>query len=237
MTCGTGTLRPLALPFRVNRCIVIARGRGHIDCVNLAGNSNRSRHAAFSLLELFIVMVLLIVMYTLYFGGGSRSYQKRQMAACEKNLESVFVALKTWSVDNDGKFPILVNAQTSEPVLSQLVPRSTTRTEFFICPGSSDKALPDARPFADRTISYAYYMGHTTADGADQPLVSDRQVNTNSKVTGEPVFSADGKKPGNNHNKYGGNVMFCDGSVRSTPARAAFDLTNAPNVVLLNPNP
>jgi prepilin-type processing-associated H-X9-DG protein len=205
--------------------------------MNLAGFPTRSRHDGFSLLELLIVAALLIIMYTLYFGGGSRSYQTRQIAACDKNLGDIFVALKTYSVDNDGRFPVLVNAQTSEPVLSQLVPRSTTRTEFFICPGSSDKPLPDAQPFATRTISYAYYMGHTAADGADQPLVSDRQVNTNSKVAGELAFSPDGKKPGNNHNKFGGNVMFCDGSVRSTPARAAFDLTNAPNVVLLNPNP
>jgi prepilin-type processing-associated H-X9-DG protein len=217
--------------------------------VNLAGSSNRScratsslarvgpSHAGFSLLELLIVAALLIVMYTLYFGGGSRSFQTRQIAACEKNLEDMFVALKTYSTDNDGKFPFLANAQTSEPVLSQLIPRSTTRTEFFICPGSNDKALPDAQPFAGRTISYAYYLGHTAADGADQPLVSDRQVSTNSKSAGQLVFSPDGKKPGNNHNKYGGNVMFCDGSVRSIPARAAFDLTNAPGVVLLNPNP
>ncbi|HXC97699.1 MAG TPA: type II secretion system protein [Verrucomicrobiae bacterium] len=221
--------------------------------MNLAGNSARSRRAApwpgrpsaraisstaaFSLLELLIVAALVIIMFTLYWGGGNRGYQTRQIAACEKNLEYVFVALKTYSVDNDGKFPFLAAAQTSEPVLSQLVPRSTTRTEFFICPGSHDKDLPPSQPFANRTISYAYYMGRTPAEGADQPLISDRQVDTNSKLSGQLIFSLDGKKPGNNHNKFGGNVMFCDGSVRSTPAHAAFDLTNAPNVVLLNPNP
>jgi prepilin-type processing-associated H-X9-DG protein len=212
--------------------------------VKLSSSPNRSRCAAaprraraFSLLELLIVAALIIIMFTLYWGGGNRSYQTRQIANCEKNLEYIFVALKTYSVDNDGKFPFLANAQTSEPVLSQLVPRSTTRTEFFICPGGTDKALPDGKPFANRTISYAYYMGHNAAEGADQPLVSDRQVDTGSKLTGQIVFSPDGKKPGNNHNKYGGNVMFCDGSVRPTPAQAAFDLTNATNVVLLNPSP
>ncbi len=221
--------------------------------MNLTGNSARSRrairrpgpdvapvvspNAAFSLLELLIVAALIIIMFTLYWGGGSRSYQTRRIANCEKNLEYMFVALKTYSVDNDGKFPFLAGAQTSEPVLSQLVPRSTTRTEFFICPGSHDKDLPPSQPFANRTISYAYYMGHTPAEGADQPLASDRQVDTNSKLSGQLLFSLDGKKPGNNHNKFGGNIMFCDGSVLSTPARAAFDLTNAPNVVLLNPNP
>ena len=202
---------------------------------HLAGG-NRA-HRGFSLLELLIVMVLIIVMFTLYFGGGSRSFQSRQIANCAKNLDTMFVALKTYSVDNDGKFPVLAGASHSEPVLSLLVPRSTTGTACFICPGSKDKALPDAKPFAERKISYAYYMGFTSAEGADRALVSDRQVNTNAKTAGQLLFSIDGKGPGNNHDKFGGNVMFCDGSVRSSPAIAAFDLTNAPNVTLLNPAP
>ena len=191
----------------------------------------------FSLLELLIVMVLIIVMFTLYFGGGSRGFQSRQIAACSKNLDTMFLALRTYASDNNGQFPALAGAQTSEPVLSLLIPRSTTGTACFTCPGCKDKPLPEAQPFASRKISYACYTGWTTAAGADKPLVSDRQVNTSAKTAGQPLFSANGKAPGSNHNKYGGNVMFCDGSVRSSPALAAFDLTNAPNGVLLNPNP
>ena len=213
----------------------------------LAGRFTRSRQTGhcgvpgacggFSLLELLIVMFIIFVLYTLYLGGGSRTYQKKQIAACEKNLETIYVALQTWANDNSNNFPTLANAQTSEPPLSQLIPRYTTGTEFFTCPGSKDSKLPDAQPFANRKISYAYYMGRTAKDGADQPLLSDRQVDTNSKTAGQPFFSADGKKPGNNHNKYGGNVMFCDGNVQSSPAAAAFNLTNAPGIVLLNPRP
>jgi prepilin-type processing-associated H-X9-DG protein len=152
-------------------------------------------------------------------------------------METIHVALQTWANDNGNSFPTLANSQTSEPPLSQLIPRYTTGTEFFTCPGSKDGKLPDARPFANRKISYAYYMGHSSKDGADQPLLSDRQVNTNSKTAGQALFSATGKKPGNNHNKYGGNVMFCDGNTQSSPPAAAFNLTNAPGIILLNPRP
>lgn len=190
-----------------------------------------------SLLELLIVVALILVLFTLYFGGGTRGYQLKQIQNCEKNLENVYVALKIYSTDNNDRFPVLSTAKTSEGPLSQLVPRCTTGTEFFICPGSKDGKLPDAQPFANRTISYAYYMGHTIKDGAEQPLMSDRQVNSFPKLPGEPLFSQDGKKPGANHKKYGGNVLFCDGNIQSSTAASAFTLTNAPNTVLLNPKP
>jgi prepilin-type N-terminal cleavage/methylation domain-containing protein/prepilin-type processing-associated H-X9-DG protein len=191
----------------------------------------------FSLMELLIVMAIIVVLYTLYLSGGSRTYQNKQIKNCEKNLETIYIALQTWANDYSNALPTLVGAQTSEQPLSLLIPRYTTGTEFFTCPGSKDSQLPDAQPFANRKISYAYYMGRTTKDGADQPLLSDRQVDTNSKTAGQPLFSTDGKKPGNNHNKYGGNVMFCDGNVQSSPAAAAFNLTNAPGILLLNPRP
>jgi prepilin-type N-terminal cleavage/methylation domain-containing protein/prepilin-type processing-associated H-X9-DG protein len=198
----------------------------------------RSRpHRGFSLLELLIVMSIIVVLFTLYFGGGSRTFQTKQIANCQKNLQNIYIALKTYSMDNSDRFPALTGPQTSEPVLSQLVPRYTTGTEFFTCPGSKDSKLPDAQPFETRKISYAYYMGHTVQEGADQPLLSDRQINTNPKSPGQLLFSPDGKKPGNNHNRYGGNVMFCDGNSQSSPARSTFNLTNAPGVVLLNPRP
>jgi prepilin-type N-terminal cleavage/methylation domain-containing protein/prepilin-type processing-associated H-X9-DG protein len=189
----------------------------------------------FSLLELLIVVAIIFVLFTLYFSGGSKTYQLKQISKCELNLQNVYVGLKAYSLDNRDQFPILSTAKTSEGPLSQLVPRATTGTEYFTCPGSKDSPLPEAKPFADRKISYAYYMGHGVNDGAEQPLMSDRQVNANPKLAGAQLFSPDGKQPGNNHNKYGGNVMFCDGNVQSSPAKSAFNLTNAPNIVLLNP--
>lgn len=195
------------------------------------------RAAAFSLIELLIVMALIIVLFTLYFSSSSKSWQIKQIAACAKNLDNIYVALRTWASDNNDHFPVLTNAATSEPVLSQLIPRYTTDTEYFICPGTKEDRLPDAEPFAKRRISYAYYMGHSSMDGATQPLLSDGQVNTDPKFQGQQIFSTDGKKPGANHNKFGGNVMFCDGTTQSTGSRAAFNLTNGPGVVLLNPKP
>jgi len=200
-------------------------------------HASRSRVAGFSFIELLVVMALILIMYVMLYSPSARSHQMKMKAVCARNLRNVYTALQTYDRDQSGVLPAVTNAVTSEAPLSLLIPRYTTGTEFFICPGSGDKALPDATPFADRRISYAYYMGRKLSEGAGQPLMSDRQVNTEPKSAGDVVFSPDGKKPGNNHHKYGGNFLFCDGSIQASPARAAFKLLFPTNVTLLNPKP
>jgi len=193
--------------------------------------------AGFSILELFLVMAIIFIVFTLFISAGSKSGQEKRLAACQGNLQGIYAAMRTFAVDNNGGLPAIPGARTSEAPLSRLVPKYTTGTEFFICPGGQDKPLPDAQPFADKKISYAYYMSRTLADGSGAPLVSDAQVDTAAKTPGQTVFSTDGKRPGNNHNKFGGNVLFCDGNVQYTSSRLAFPLPLATNVVLLNPKP
>jgi prepilin-type processing-associated H-X9-DG protein len=79
-------------------------------------------------------------------------------------------------------------------------------------------------------------MGQHPGD-AQQPLMSDRQINTLPKQSGDFAFSVTGKPPGNNHHKYGGNFLFCDGHVELTPPQIPFSLVVTQGVVLLNPKP
>ena len=196
-----------------------------------------SGKSAFSLIELLCTVAIILIVYSLYFTSGSRHYQARQKALCQQNLEHIYVALKMFSSDNNAAFPVVTNAARSEAPLSLLVPRYTSVTEIFICPGSKDKKLPEAKPFAQRKISYAYCMGRTINDGGDQLLMSDALANTPPKETGHKIFSANGKKPGNNHHRFGGNLMFCDGQIQSSPAEASAPLVIPPGVTLLNPKP
>lgn len=192
--------------------------------------------AAFTLIELLIVVALMAVLYVMCFSFGSEVHQKTQKERCADNLQKTFLAMQIY--DNDfGKFPLNTNAQTSEEALNALVPRYSSDTSIFICPGGRDPAIPQGAPLDNYKISYAYYMGRDTNSAAGDFLMSDRQINTSSKNTGDQAFSLNGKPPGNNHHKYGGNVLFCDGSVQATDPKLTFSLAFSNGIVLLNPKP
>ena len=137
--------------------------------------------------------------------------------------------------NDNGAYPFLQGATAPGAPLSLLVPKSTTVTEIFICPGSRDKPLPEGERFADRRISYAYYMGWTTNEDPEEILISDWQIDNAPKKQGQPVFSLDGKKPGNNHYADGGNLLSLGGEVSGSGAKASRDLVFPATVTLLNP--
>ena len=192
------------------------------------------QHIAFSLIELLVVVALILVLTTLYWGSGSGNRQKTLQASCQNNLQKIHIAMEIFANDHAGKFPEAPGARTAEEPLDALVPRYTSDTAVFICPASKDTPLPSGESFRQRKISYAYYMGRRLTD-TQEPLLSDRQVDTLSKAAGQQVFSSTGKPPGNNHDKSGGNFLFCDGHVQQTPPNAAFSLMLTQGVVLLNP--
>jgi prepilin-type N-terminal cleavage/methylation domain-containing protein/prepilin-type processing-associated H-X9-DG protein len=192
------------------------------------------RSAGFSLIELLICVVIILILTTLYFSPNNSNRQQVLKQACQKNLEKIYVSMEIYANEHGGKFPETAGARTAEEALDVLVPKYTSDTSPFICPGSSDGSLPAGESFKSRKISYAYYMGRTSTN-SQQVLMSDRQVDTLAKSAGQPVFSTTGKPPGRNHRKFGGNFLFCDGHTEMAPALAPFPLALTNGEVLLNP--
>lgn len=200
----------------------------------------RQPATGFSLIELLIVVAILAVLSALFYGSltGKRARSQRQL--CGDNLQKIYLALQIYANDDGGKLPEIPAAQTSETPLNLLVPKYTADTSIFICPAGRDSQIPAGEPLTQNKISYAYYMGFHLAvneNAAPFVLLSDRQINTDPKRAGDLVFSPDGKSPGNNHGKSGGNFLFSDGSVQSSGPRLTFSLAEPTNVVLLNPKP
>src|SRR5215211_5163199 len=76
----------------------------------------------FSLVEMLITIALIIIMFVMLYGKGSRRFQHEQKQACQENLQNIYVALQLYANDTDGVFPIRTEAKTSEQALSLLLP-------------------------------------------------------------------------------------------------------------------
>jgi type II secretory pathway pseudopilin PulG len=194
----------------------------------------------FSLIEALVVVALMLVLTTMMFGFSSSRRQKSQKALCQDNLQKIYLSLELYGKDFDGQLPFATHAETAEQPLDTLVPRYSADNNLFICPGGRDAALPPGSSLRQGKISYAYYMGRKLDDAqpADEwPLISDRQVNTAAKQKGEPLYSETGDPPGNNHHKFGGNILMGDGTVLDSGPRSPCALAIPTGVVLLNPKP
>src|SRR3974390_1241975 len=112
----------------------------------------------FSLLELLLTVVIILILTTLYWSPNRRSRQLALQTACQNNLQKLFIAMNIYATDHADRFPVVLGARTSAEALDLLVPRYTSDPSFFVCPGSPDSAPTGGEPIRKRIISYAYYM-------------------------------------------------------------------------------
>jgi hypothetical protein len=187
------------------------------------------------MLEMLVTVAIILILTTMYWGSNSGARQRLENG-CQQNLQKLYIALQIYSNDSAGKFPVVPTARTSEEALDVLVPRFNSDTSIFVCPGSGKSPLPTGEPIAKHKISYAYYMGRRNTDNSEV-LMSDEQVDTQAKTPGQLIFSDTGKPPGNNHKKYGGNLLFSDGHTEWIPPHVPISLSLTQGVVLLNPRP
>jgi len=212
----------------------------NIICRNRARGASaeaRRRGSAFSLIELIVVLALMLVFALMFRGSFARERDRQRLKACAANLAGQYVALQTYANDHEGWFPLVTNAVSPSEPLAMLIPKYTTQTGFWICPASGDKALKPAQPFNGRRISYAYYMGWRRDDPPFSVLASDAQVNDRPKRALQPLFSADGKPPGNNHGAAGGSFLRLNGSTGRSESHATNDFPLPEHIRLLNPEP
>src|SRR5689334_15348905 len=70
--------------------------------------------SAFSLIELLIVVALILILSTLYFGPNTSGKQQALKRVCQKNLEKIFVSMEIYANEHGGRFPEKPGARNSE---------------------------------------------------------------------------------------------------------------------------
>lgn len=180
------------------------------------------RESAFAFVELLVVMLILVVLYSVAVGPTASYLRGKKLTLCAENMRRLHLTLTLYANEHDGIFPKVEGAQSSAQPLGLLVPKYTSDPALIACPE------------AKGGFGYAYVSGLKNDGNSRQMLLSDAQVNTSPKSKGAPLFSADGKGSGSNHGS-SGNVLFVDGHVETMNVNAAIDLTLPPGAVLLNP--
>jgi prepilin-type processing-associated H-X9-DG protein len=196
---------------------------------------SQKRHG-FSYVELLVSTTVIGVLYMIYLGPGSRGYEMKAKASCAQRMAQLHLSLAMYAQEHEGAFPSAPGAASADVPLDLLVPQYTSDTSLFICPAGVPSAVPAAMPIAGRRISYAYYMGVKTGpDDAATPLLTDSQIDTAPRLSGDRLFADKHVAPGGNHRRFGGNVLFADGHVEPMEATASRSLVPASGVALLNP--
>jgi prepilin-type N-terminal cleavage/methylation domain-containing protein len=199
-------------------------------------NPSRRTPRAFSLIELLCVMGILLVLFALSFGVGGRDRQRVRQEECRANLMLVHQALRIAATDHAERYPATNGAASSDVVLQGLVPRYSSRVDIFRCPGRTrDPFTGGSATTKHFRNHFAYAMGRTTADGAEDWLLSDEQVDTRPKRPGDPLFADKDDGIGSNHGAHGGSALFCDGHAEASPPRAKFAVSLPPGGAILNP--
>src|SRR4051812_18269752 len=119
----------------------------------------------FSYIEMLITTALVMILYYMVLAPSEEARQQKHMAACAENLRKIQLSLSLYANEHQGLYPYVKGATNSEAVLSELVPKYTSDTDIFICPGKSMSALKSGESFANAKISYSYAMGLRQSDG------------------------------------------------------------------------
>ncbi len=207
-----------------------------------------NRTPSFTLIELLVVLAVVAVLGCLLLPAMHRARQRAFRISCTSNLKQIGLAFKTWSLDQQGRFPwqVLTNqARELKPevatniCLQFMMMSNELSTPYILrCPADAQRAV--TRDFGKLTnINVSYFVGLDAEDSTPQMfLAGDRNLTNGLAVTNGVLFLATNLQAGWTHelHSFSGNVGLADGSVQQFSTlrlREAVTNTGAGNRLLM----
>ncbi len=181
------------------------------------------REAAFTLVELLVVVAIIAILAAILFPVFARARENARRSSCQSNLKQMGIGLLQYTQDYDERFPMGLSTDglgSFSTTFDHIQPYLKSR-QIGICPSDGDApdvalGLPGTTP-----ISYTANQKLTTAPGfGDAPSPSLAQIGQSARL---PALwdainaSANPMAPDvkvNRRHFDGANCLFADGHVK-----------------------
>ena len=166
--------------------------------------SIKKKLAAFTLIELLVVIAIIAILAAMLLPALAAAKRKAQRISCVSNLKQVGLSFKTWSVDNQDRYPMTVS--TSDGGASEYGPggaiagpighhqalnvmsNELTTTKICYCPSDKITAqISFGLPFSTNSLVVNW---DATEINPSAPLVMDRNLTLDSTAPVPTLYSS-----------------------------------------------
>ena len=221
--------------------------------------ARRKQKAAFTLLEMLLVVTIIAILAALLLPTLVRSKLKAKRAQCIGNLKQHGVAFHMFAHDHQGRFPMQVSTNDGgslefmrlatnfggEIYFSfrhyQSLARELDTPKILVCPTDTRVAAEDFFGLRNENISY-FISGSAEYEKPQSILSGDRNIETYSFGRSSVLMVAADDHPGwtSEMHQYQGNLLFADShveGVNNNGLRAALQAGPGGTTIVLAPVP
>jgi len=143
-----------------------------------AGNAKRRK--GFTLIELVVVCVIIAVLIGLLLPVILRSHLKAYETTCMNNLHQIYLAVRMYADDNDGRYPLILTCRYlghPRPVVQGVYPDYLRNKQVFICPLDPTQGRGGAdTPGVPKSYNYCLDIGGAGEDCGAGMKCTERQL-------------------------------------------------------------
>jgi prepilin-type N-terminal cleavage/methylation domain-containing protein/prepilin-type processing-associated H-X9-DG protein len=199
-----------------------------------------SARRAFTLIELLVVIAIIGILAALLLPTLARSKARARGAMCMSNLKQLAVGFRTWSSDNNGKFPWAVELDKDGSKDSpewvdhfRACSNELHTPQILVCPMDGARTPAVRWPMAAGFDNVSYFAGLTAEESKPQSLLTgDSNIQgggggLNPYWTSSLHGSIDATWDNRTVHREQGNIALADGSVHSVNTFALRDQISA----------